>query len=973
MSVTREYIQYYEKYKLKYNKSIILYQCGSFYEIYATESRGPKIFEIAELLNIVCTRKNKSNDVIDENNCYMIGFPIVALNKFLKILIDNYYTVVMVDQVDQYPKVKREVTNIYSSGTYIENALSPDTNNIISLYIVNEGQLNLKKLMCIGMSSIDLTTGKTIINEAYSTTDNVNNALDEAQRFILNVHPKEILIIYLNDDENNYSNDQIMLYLNIKNKNVHFYNTINKHFQKISYQNEFFEKIYKEKTMLSSLELLNLEKMLYSAVSFVYLLDYCYQHNEKCIHNILKPSIFNNNNHMMLSNNALIYLNIVDSNIYNNDSCKYKSLFDVVNNTSTAMGKRFLKEKLLMPYYNKKDITKSYDLIEKIMPIYNKIENELKGIYDIEKLFRKIIISKIQPYELYNFITSMEYSCNINNILKDIYALNMNQILLLIGEFKRIINMELLKKQNTNDFQKAELNFFNVGIYSEIDILQHQINNGIDFLQKICNKLATYIDDKNFISKKNEQTDKNSKIVIKKNERDGYYLSLTKIRSKILAEKIKDIEYLDIDDVKVFANNFEFKDLDKGYTKIFIKNIGTNMSDVVHLKEKLAEKITEKYNDLLKFIVSNYKDIIYDVIQYITYIDYVKSGAKTAKLYNYCKPIVDDENDDSYICGTNLRHPLIERIIDTEYVPHDVELGNVDRKGMIIYGLNSSGKSVYMKSIALNLILAQAGYYVAAASFKFRQYHSLYTRIDSNDDIFRGLSSFTQELLELKIILENSDKNTLVLTDELTRGTEHISSVSIVTASILKLHQLGCSFILTSHLHSIASLDCITKLNNVKCVHISVTYDEINDVIIYDRIFKDGPGDKYYGLLVAKYILGNSFIESAINIKNEITYEEPHLIPTNTSKYNSSIYIHECKLCGKQLKKFENISNLDCHHIIEQNDFVDNVSKSKSHIQKNSKSNLIVLCKSCHNKIHNNDNNIRGYVSTSKGIQIQAT
>ena len=134
INIHEEYLQYHEKYIGKYGlKTIVLMQVGSFYECYATKTRGPNLFELSEILNIICTRKDKSINEIDEKNPFMLGFNCAATNKFLKILIDNNFTVVTVDQVTPPPKPKREVTNIFSPGTYIENT-SIENKYIMILY-----------------------------------------------------------------------------------------------------------------------------------------------------------------------------------------------------------------------------------------------------------------------------------------------------------------------------------------------------------------------------------------------------------------------------------------------------------------------------------------------------------------------------------------------------------------------------------------------------------------------------------------------------------------------------------------------------------------------------------------------------------------------------------------------------------------------------------------------------------------------
>jgi DNA mismatch repair protein MutS len=171
----------------------------------------------------------------------------------------------------------------------------------------------------------------------------------------------------------------------------------------------------------------------------------------------------------------------------------------------------------------------------------------------------------------------------------------------------------------------------------------------------------------------------------------------------------------------------------------------------------MVEKV---YLQELNNMINKYDKLFDNVISFITYIDYVMSNAITADKFGYTKPnIIDNKNNklNSYIKAENLRHPIVERLIDYEYVPHSIELGNNltnNLKGILIYGLNSSGKSVLMKAVGLSVIMAQCAMYVPAKSFELKPYSSIYTRITGNDNLFKGLSSFTLEMVELNAIIK---------------------------------------------------------------------------------------------------------------------------------------------------------------------------------------------------------------------------
>ena len=191
-----EYLGYHEKFKNKYgDKSIVLMQVGSFHEAYGTDTRGPNLFKLSELLNIVCTRKDKSIDIINEKNPYMLGFPSVALSKFLKILIDNHFTVIVIDQITPVPNPLRGVTGIYSPSTFIDN-VSIESKYLMIMYIeINQALNSTKNNISIGMCSIDSSTGSVNYYESHgSGLIDENEALEEAQRYYHYYRPAELIV-----------------------------------------------------------------------------------------------------------------------------------------------------------------------------------------------------------------------------------------------------------------------------------------------------------------------------------------------------------------------------------------------------------------------------------------------------------------------------------------------------------------------------------------------------------------------------------------------------------------------------------------------------------------------------------------------------------------------------------------------------------------------------------------------------------
>lgn len=965
MSIIKQYFNYQTKYENEYgNRTIVLMQVGSFFEAYSTKDKGFDLHKLSDLLNLICTRRDKSILEVSMKNPEMLGFPTLALQKYLKILIDNNYTIVLIEQVTPPPNPQRKVTNIYSAGTFIEEQHSPDSNNIVSIYIEEEKQIDGSYLLAIGLSSIDLSTGKNYIYETYSVKGDEKYSLDEATRFIKMYSPKEILI---NVEELNYiSKEKLLLYLELENEKYLYNKDFLKIHKKKSYQKEFLQKIFPNYGLLSVFEYLDIEKNCYSIISYIILLNFAYKHNSEIINNIDKPICHNTTKNLILGNNAILQLNILknDSLLSTNQNKKYQSLFDVVNNTSTSIGRRYLKNMLLNPILDINILQKRYDLIEVIIKnkYINSIEDNLKDIADIERLHRKLSLKILHPSEFYNLHTSYE---NINllfkfiesNELKDILPNDLNNFNNFMDECKNIFVLDEMNKYNLNDITGS---FFVKGYYSEIDEIQDEINDSLNFMENLRIKLEIYISDNHIKKKKND----NSKLHLNYNDRDGYFFSLTKLRAKSLNEELKKIDCIKIGKNTININDFEFKDLPKGNTKIFLEEMNNKSEQIVLLREKIKSMVKDKYVKILEKFYNEYKNLFKIITNFISEIDFLKSGAKTAFKYNYSKPIIS-KKDKAFIKCKNIRHPIVERIqTDTEYVPNDITIGMNNIDGILLYGLNSSGKTVLMKAVGLTVILAQCGLYVPCKKLVFSPYESLYARITGNDNIFKGLSSFALEMTELRAILTRSNNNTLVIGDEICRGTEQTSGTSIVAATIKQLSDKKSSFIFASHLHKVPELQIIKELENIKCFHLIVNYDEKTDNLVFNRKLKEGSGPNVYGLTVAKYLIDdNEFIKLAESIKKNLMNESENLINDKTSRYNKNLYVYECKICKET-------ELLDTHHINFQKDCFDGFVKEKEYIGKNFNCNLVVLCKDCHQKVHSNKIKIKGYKETSNGKEL---
>jgi DNA mismatch repair protein MutS len=1011
--LVKDYFEIHNYYSNIYgiDKTIVLIQVGSFHEAYCTDTDGINLLNLSQKLDICCTKKNNSQPV-SKNNPRMMGFPIYVTNNFIDKLIDLNFTIVLIDQVSDPPRPKRKVTNIYSPGTFIEKTINK-TLFIVSIIIdiIKESKTNNLHL-CLGLSAYDLSTGKGCFYETYSNSSDNFLALDNVNYFLENYPPIEIILEENIKDNKiyNMSIEEILRYLNIntniitisnkqtndeytnKSASVNIYKMKIVNHRKISWQIELLNKIYNFKTNVDIIELLGLQYYNWARLSLIILLDYIIAHQPNLVKNIQLPILFDTKKYLYLGNRALDQLDVISNNT---NGIK---LFNVINFTTTTLGKRYLINQLTMPLIDPIKITERYNLIQQIIDneYYYFIENHLKNIYDLDKLGRKLDMNTISPHELYQIYISFIQINNLidyfrQNKLLDIFIINNEYIsdsYALLEWIKTRFDIEKINGLNFNNFNEIDYSIYKQKIHNQLDELQNNIDINKNFMTYLIKELEQYIDDKIYLKKNininskrvdiegklefSSNTQDKNFIILKYNDRDGHYLLLTSRRCEILKKNLNKIKEIfigksdsnnDKNLMKLNVSDLEFNNLPKSTnTKITCKKIKEFSLELIKYKLAMAKYTKDLFKaDMLTFF-NHYKKLLCNWSNKIAYIDFINSGAICAIQNHYSKPILQTKNN-SYFKAKELRHPIVEKINSkTNYIPHDIELGHeTDQYGILLYGINSAGKSTLMKAIGLNIILAQIGYFTSTTYFEFYPYQNLFTRINGNDNIFKNLSSFMVEMLELIAILKRNNSNTLVIADELCHTTEELSANVIITYMLEVLSKNHASFITATHLHKLAKIKSIKILKELKIKHIKITYDEINDLLIYDRNLLEGEGESFYGLQIAKYMMKDQYFNDRTT---ELLDEYNEIKKNKNSKYNSKLYLNYCEICKTQ-------NNLETHHIFFQKDFNKlGINKSKFYLQKNSLANLVVLCMQCHDEIDKGTIIINGWIETSQGTKL---
>ena len=769
----------------------------------------------------------------------------------------------------------------------------------------------------------------------------------------------------------------------------------------------------------------------YSRIALTLLLEFVLNHDKTIIEKLERPEIMlNSDAYLMLANNCLEQLDIIDNmkpQEANKLSAKRISLLDLLDNTKTPLGKILLRQRLSIPITDESLLEDRYKAIGELEELHNiymingdirtstrnstktntnrititnnnnasndkygsplhQLRMKLSGIKNINNYLRKIISQKIQPNDIGNYIESLEKCITIYEyeaiksspkIIKLMPNENSyNLFTTLCKTFNTDINLEAFK--SIHMWSSVESNPFHKGVSPVLDNLQSEIDNDRDFLNNLINEFSKIIEP-NF-----DPINSNTLISIGDNVTKGIHITTNKTRKDLLeAYFTKPKTSLKIGNYNITAKDITFKQMKESKWEIDIIYLKTSNGTLKSNIEKMEKLVKKEFMKWLNDKIVNNTDVLdalSDMSNFISEIDLLQSNVLNAIDKGYTCPKIDMNSENSYFKAEMLRHPIIEHISTmAKYIPNDIAMNSDSISGILLFGVNAVGKSSLMKSIGINIIMAQAGMYVASSKFTYKPYKYLFTRIRNNDNLYAGLSSFEVEMKEFKVILRYANSESIILGDELCSGTETQDATALVASGIGLLSKRKCSFIFATHLHFLADMKYIKDLNNIRLCHMAVELDPKNPKkLLYSRKIQNGSGPKSYGILVCESMdLDEEFITKAKEIRqsmnnpsNPNNLNELAIINSAVigSKYNSEKIISMCEVCNTTVA-------CDVHHINQQcdanhNSLID--SNEYGIFNKNKLWNLVALCKECHNSVHNVPSKleIKGYVNTSIGLEL---
>ena len=977
MGLVDEYFELDKTYQETYGlHTILLMQVGAFFEVYGKKANSSKIMEFTRICDLNIAEKNVC---VGGESVIMAGFKENFIEKYLNKIQNAGYTTVVYVQDEQTKGTSRSLSGIFSPGTFFAtDSQAGLTNNTVCIWIEYiEFTKNIlsgraKQMIEVGMSNLDIYTGKTSIFQ-FSQTYIKNNPItyDDLERFISIYNPNEVIVIS-NLSKNEVEN--ILQYANVKTSAVHMvflnedsetkHRGMAKNCEKQIYQKEVLTRFYPELDFHTIVQRFYENNM--ATQSLCFLLDFVYQHNPFLVNKIAEPIFENVSERLILANHSLKQLNIIEDSTFHG---KFSSVEKMLNVCITAMGKRAFNHLFLNPITDPIKLEREYAITDYLLSVSDTISTvflQLNTIKDITKWTRQIMLKKIAPKIFYqmcdnlNTISQMFYVVyNDSSVLDYIYTIQPKFVN--VAEYCETIvtflNTRMIMSlcKDLDDMRDFEINFIQPAVDEELDKLNVTLTESMDQ----WNAIQSYF---NLLIGSTEKKSKPTEFV-KQHETEKNHLSLiaTKRRCTLLKSVLKSdtdivLSYTSSLDQKIRSFTFKctkdtiiFTTQNASNNHISCPQMDLLCKTIYTVKGQMKNVISQIYLDLVTKMESYQMEL--DILcQFITTLDVLYAKTTIAKKYHLCKPILDTDAEKSFIDAKDLRHCLIENLNQQElYVANDIVIGKDSVNGILLYGTNAVGKTSFIRSLGIAVIMAQAGLYVPASQFKYKPYTSIFTRILGNDNIFKGLSTFAVEMSELRNILLMADKNSLILGDELCSGTESISAMSIFVSGIQHLHKMESSFLFATHLHEISSYSEITELEKVCLKHMVVHYDREKDLLVYDRKLRNGSGTNTYGLEVCKSLhLPLEFMENAHHLRMKYYPENASILSLKTSHYNSKKLVGLCEQCGvnmgEEVHHLQHQSNANSNGIIEMD--------GSGPFHKNHVANLITVCKFCHDSFH---------------------
>ena len=748
-----------------------------------------------------------------EERAPMCGVPFHAYESYMNRLVAKGYKVAICEQMED-PKqakgmVRREVIRVVTPGTNInEQALDEGKNNYIMCIVSLSDQF--------GVATADVTTGDFFVTEV----DSKRRLLDEIYKFSpTEVVCNEALFMSGLDIDDLKNRVGIVLY-----SLEHWY-----------FDDSLCENTLKEHFRVNSLEGLGLADLECGMIASGSLLKYLYETQKNSLEQISAIHPYTTGKFMVLDSSTRRNLELVETL---REKAKQGSLLWVLDKTKTAMGARMLRSFVEQPLIEKEEIEGRLDAIEELMQRAidrEELREYLNPVYDLERLLTRITYQSANPRDLTAFKSSIGMIPHIRGILLELQSKEIQGICEDMDTLEDLYTLIDAAIEEEPPITVREGGIIKDGYHEEIDRLREAKSQGKNWLAELE-------------AKEREKTGiKNLKI--KFNKVFGYYLEVTNSFKDLVPDYYTRKQTLTNAERYITPELKEMEDM------------------ILGAEDKLVQLEYELFRELREQIAKNVVRI-QKTAKALAKIDVFASLALISEQNHYCRPSL---NQNGRIDIKNGRHPVVEKMINNDmFIANDTYLDNQKNRISVITGPNMAGKSTYMRQTALIVLMAQIGCFVPAETADIGIVDRIFTRVGASDDLASGQSTFMVEMTEVANILRNATGNSLLILDEIGRGTSTFDGLSIAWAVVEHISNpklLGAKTLFATHYHELTELE--GKLDNVNNYCIAVK--EKGDDIVFLRKIVKGGADKSYGIQVAKLAgVPDSVIERAKEIAEEL-------------------------------------------------------------------------------------------------------
>ena len=857
-------------------------QVGSFYEAYGFEGDGHDIHEIAEVLRpIVVTRRDKTRPA-SAANPWFIGAPCNSFAKYASLLVDNGYTVVTLDQA-QAPDGKiapaRRVSRVYSPGVPVE--CRGDSNAIMCVFL-EETRVGA----IASAATVDMVTGETTCAQFAGMDGDRKLAIDAATAFARRVAPKETVFVGARCDPVptafGYARREERLSAN---------------------QVEGIARlVFGDLPLVDARERLGLGRRPGCFEALATALNFAWKRDEASVRGIATPDLLEEDGALDVQETSLRQLDI-----------SAEGILACVVRPKTAAGRRLLLRRVTRPSADAGEISARHDLVADMIAgnDFERARKELARCVDLDRFARRLARGPVNPDEWASVLRTLEVGereCGAS--ARE-----------LLSTVSRSIDVDVCEATITR-------NVFVTGARPACDALQETFDQAFAVIARACDGLNA--------AAKNAAGDAIFRV---SNTGDTFTITTTAKRFE------KAMQELRARVVRVGSVTFDARTLrarratpSSQTVAVYHDSIDQAVVRCLEARQDLVSAVEEEYQSFCADVSARFAGDLRRVSVACAETDVACAAAKTAVECGHCRPEVVTGGR-ARLEAEDLRHPIVEsQDREVPYVGNDVDTGC----NMLLYGVNSSGKSCLMKSIGVAVILAQAGLYVPARRARISPYRKIFTRIWNNDDIFAGKSTFVLEMTEFLDILRRACADSLVLGDELCSGTEEGSAAGIVAQGLVELTRRGCAFVFATHMHGLVAMDDVAGLENLRVRHLAVRHDPATGKLVYDRRLAEGPGENAYGIEVLKGIgFPGDFVSGAYRFRRVAAgaRDPDNVVAHRPSRYNARVNVDACHYCGAPADH--------AHHVDPQ-------ATAERHV-KNRRFNLHPVCEKCHRKAHASD------------------